>query len=75
MIRLLTPDGGETSALSLWEGMKFQDMTDAYLYLGPKDSVVIDDTIPPEVRQDEEYQRELQRRRQLLNRPAPRPVR
>ena len=75
MIRLLTPDGGETSALSLWEGMKFQDMTDAYLYLGPKDSMVIDDTIPPEARQDEEYQRELQRRRQLLNRPAPRPIR
>ena len=68
MIRLLTPDGGSTSALSLWEGMKFQDMTDAYLYLGPKDSVIIDDTIPLEVQRDEEYQRELQRRRQLSGR-------
>jgi hypothetical protein len=65
--RILTPDGGEKSGLSLWEGLKFQDLMDAYLYLGPKDSVILD-TIPPEVQQDEEYQRELQRRRQLSGR-------
>ncbi len=68
MIRILTPDGGSTSALSMWEGMKFQDMTDAYLYLGPKASVIIDDTIPPEVQRDEEYRRELERRNRILNR-------
>lgn len=68
MLRLLTPDGGSTSALSMWEGMKFQDMTDAYLYLGPKASVIIDDTIPPEVLRDEEYRRELERRNRILNR-------
>lgn len=66
--RILTPDGGSTSGLILWEGLKFQDLTDAYLYLGPKDSVIIDGTIPLEVQQDEEYQRELERRRQLTGR-------
>ncbi|MGH9843650.1 MAG: hypothetical protein ACREEM_33350, partial [Blastocatellia bacterium] len=66
--RLLLPDGGSTSGLSLWEGLKYQDLTDAYLYLGPKDSVIIDGTLPLEVQQDEEYQRELERRRQLLGR-------
>jgi hypothetical protein len=64
-IMILLPDGGRVPFSSKFKGMKFQDMTDAYLYLGPKDSVIIDDTIPPEVQQDEEYQRELQRRRQL----------
>jgi hypothetical protein len=64
-IMILLPDGGRVPASSKFKGMKFQDMTDAYLYLGPKDSVIIDDTIPPEVLQDEEYQRELQRRQQL----------
>jgi hypothetical protein len=44
--------------------MKFQDVADAYIYLGPKDSLQ-QDTIPPEVQRDEEYQRELERRRQL----------
>ncbi len=64
-IIILLPDGGRIPFSSKFKGMKFQDMTDAYLYLGPKDSVIIDDTIPPEVLQDEEYQRELQRRQQL----------
>jgi hypothetical protein len=68
MIRVLTPDGREESALSLWDGMKFQDMTDAYLYLGPQASVIIDDAIPPEVQRDEEYKRELERRNRILNR-------
>ena len=68
MIRILTPDGGSTSSLSMWVGMKFQDMTDAYLYLGPKASVIIDDAIPPEVLRDEEYRRELERRNRILNR-------
>jgi len=61
----LLPDGGSVPFSSKFKGMKFQDMTDAYLYLGPKDSMIINDTIPPEVLQDEEYQRELQRRQQL----------
>jgi hypothetical protein len=65
--RILTPDGGSESGLSLWEGMKLQDMADAYLYLGPKASVIIEGT-SPEAQQDEEYQRELQRRRSLLGR-------
>jgi len=65
---ILKPDGGRESALSLWEGMKFRDMTDAYLYLGSKAEVIIDGAIPLEVQQDEEYQRELQRRRSLLGR-------
>ena len=72
---ILKPDGGRESGLIEYEGMKYQDMTDAYLYLGPIDSEVIDDTIPPEAQQDEDYQRELQRRRQLLNRRELRPVR
>jgi hypothetical protein len=62
---ILKPDGGRESGLIEYEGMKYQDMTDAYLYLGPKDSEVIDDTIPPDVQQDKEYQRELQRRQEL----------
>ena len=66
--RILTPDGGSMSGESLYEGVKFQDMADAYLYLGPIESVVIDGTIPPEVQQDEGYQRELQLRRSLLGR-------
>jgi hypothetical protein len=65
--RILTPDGGEKSGLSLWEGLKLQDMADAYLYLGPIASVIIDGA-SPEAQQDEEYQRELQRRRSLLGR-------
>ncbi len=68
-IIVLLPDGGSAPAsIALFQGMKFQDMTDAYLYLGPKDSVIIDDTIPPETLQDEEYKRELERRRQLTGR-------
>jgi hypothetical protein len=67
-IMILLPDGGRVPYSSKFKGMKFQDMTDAYLYIGPKDSVIIDDTIPPEVQRDEEYQRELQRRRQLSGR-------
>lgn len=74
-IIILLPDGSRVPGSSQFQGMKFQDMTDAYLYLGPKDSVIIDDTIPPEVRQDEEYKRELERRRQLLRRSAQRPAR
>src|SRR5262245_15581976 len=64
-IMILLPDGGSAPASTKFKGMKFQDMTDAYLYLGPKDSVIIEDAIPPEALQDEEYQRELQRRQQL----------
>jgi hypothetical protein len=66
--RILTPDGGSKPGLSLYEGVKFQDMADAYLYLGPIASVIIDGTLPLEVQQDEEYQRELERRRQLRGR-------
>jgi hypothetical protein len=36
-----------------------------YLYLGPRDSLVMD-TVPPEVERDEEYKRELDRRKKLL---------
>jgi hypothetical protein len=44
--------------------MKIQEITDAYLYLGPKASIT-KDALPTEVLQDAEYQRELQRRRSL----------
>jgi hypothetical protein len=62
---LQRPSGRRESALIEVEGMKYQDMTDAHLYLGPKASQIIDDTIPPEVLNDEEYRRELDRRGQL----------
>jgi hypothetical protein len=45
--------------------MKFQDVTDAYIYLGPIASLE-QDAIPPEVQRDADYQWELQRRRQLI---------
>ena len=51
-------------APSPFKGMTIQDVTDAYLYLGPKASLR-EATIPPEVLRDEAYQRELQRRQQL----------
>ena len=64
-IRILLPDGSSVPGSTQFQGMKFQDMADPYLYLGPKASVIIDETIPLEVQRDEEYQRELQRRMQL----------
>jgi hypothetical protein len=60
-----SPDGPVAPAPSPFKGMKIQDVTDAYLYLGPKASLRYD-SIPPEVHRDEAYQRELERRRQLM---------
>jgi hypothetical protein len=59
------PDGARVPAPSPYGGLKFQDIADAYLYLVPKASLVWD-TVPPEVEQDEEYRRELERRNKLL---------
>jgi hypothetical protein len=69
------PDAPLVRAPSPFKGMTFQDVTDAYLYLGPKASLRYD-SIPPEVQRDEAYQRELERRRQLSGMsPAPAPRR
>jgi hypothetical protein len=55
--------------------MMIQDVTDAYLYLGPKASLRYD-SIPPEAHRDEAYQRELERRQKLSGMsPAPAPRR
>jgi hypothetical protein len=62
---IFLPRNRYKASASPYSGMKYQDVTDAYLYLGPKASLQ-QDTIPPEVLRDEEYQRELQRRRQLM---------
>ncbi len=59
-----SPDGPLAPAPSPFKGMLIQDVTDAYLYLGPKASLQYD-SIPPEVQRDEAYQRELQRRQEL----------
>jgi len=70
-----SPDGPLVPAPSPFKGMTIQDVTDAYLYLGPKASLRYD-SIPPEVQRDEAYQRELKRRQQLSGMsPAPPPRR
>ncbi len=58
------PDAPLVRAPSPFKGMMIQDVTDAYLYLGPKASLR-QDAIPPEVQRDEAYQRELQRRQEV----------
>jgi hypothetical protein len=70
-----SPDSPLVPAPSPFKGMIIQDVTDAYLYLGPKASLRYD-SIPPEVLRDEAYQRELQRRQELRGmRPMPAPRR
>lgn len=70
-----SPDSPRVPAPSPFKGMMIQDVTDAYLYLGPKASLRYD-SIPPEVQRDEAYQRELERRQQLSGMsPAPAPRR
>jgi len=59
------PDGTHVPAKRPYGELKFQDITDAFLYLGPKASLVWD-SVPPKVEQDEEYKRELDRRNKLL---------
>jgi hypothetical protein len=65
MLFTTTPYGTRVPVPSPYGSLKFQDLTDAFLYLGPKDSLVWD-TLPPEVERDEEYKRELDRRKKLL---------
>lgn len=62
---LLKPDGTKVPAPSPYGGLKIQEIMDAYLYLAPKAAMVQDTVLPPEVLQDEEYQRELKRRRSI----------
>lgn len=70
-----SPDGPWLPAPSPFKGMMIQDVTDAYLYLGPKASLRYD-SIPPEAQHDETYQRELERRQKLNGMsPAPAPRR
>jgi uncharacterized iron-regulated protein len=59
------PDGTSGPAKRPYGELKFQDITDAFLYLGPRASLVWD-MVPPEVEKDEEYKRELDRRKKLL---------
>jgi hypothetical protein len=59
------PDGTSGPAKRPYGELKFQDITDAFLYLGPPASLVWD-SVPPKVEQDEEYKRELDRRNKLL---------
>jgi len=75
MIMGTSPDGPLVPAPSPFKGMVIQDVTDAYLYLGPKASLRYD-SIPPEAHRDEAYQRELERRQKLSGMsPAPAPRR
>jgi hypothetical protein len=67
MLYIRKPDGTHAPLPNPYGSLKFQDITDAFLYLGPKASLV-SDPIPPEVESDEEYKRELDRRRNLLRR-------
>src|SRR5262245_23290246 len=70
-----SPDSTRIPAPSPFKGMMIQDVTDAYLYLGPKASLRYD-SIPPEAHRDEAYQRELERRQKLSGMsPAPAPRR
>jgi hypothetical protein len=72
MIMRTSPDRPWVPAPSPFKGMIIQDVTDAYLYLGPKASLRYD-SIPPEVQRDEAYQRELELRQKLSGMsPAPR---
>jgi hypothetical protein len=59
------PDGTSGPAKRPYGELKFQDITDAFLYLGPRASLVWH-SVPPKVEQDEEYKRELDRRNKLL---------
>src|SRR5215831_15412914 len=75
MIMRTSPDSPWVPSPSPFKGMMIQDVTDAYLYLGPKASLRYD-SIPPEVYRDEAYQRELERRQRLSGMsPAPAPRR
>ena len=59
---------GTDAILILTKGngqLKFQDIADAYLYLGPRASPVWD-TVPLEAERDEEYKPELDPRSKLL---------
>jgi len=56
-----SPDGPWVPIPSPFKGETIQDLTDAYLYLGPKASMQ-EDTLSPEVERDEAYKRELSRR-------------
>ncbi len=60
----LMPDGTPVPDSSPLRRLKFQDITDAYLYFGPKASL-IEDRLPPEVERDVDYKRELDRRRKI----------
>jgi hypothetical protein len=65
MLFSIKPDGTRVSAPRPYGQLKFQDISDAYLYLGPRGSLVWD-MVPPEVERDEEYKRERDRRNKLL---------
>jgi hypothetical protein len=48
-----------------YPGTRLQDLADAYLYLGPRDSLTRSQPSPNLYREDQAYLRELQRRREL----------
>ena len=48
-----------------YPGMRLQDLADAYLYLGPRDSLTRSRPSPNLYRKDQAYLRELMRRREL----------
>jgi len=45
-----------------YKGLKFEDLADAFLYLGPADSLTRSWPSPESYRADESYLRDLQRR-------------
>ncbi|MGH9769359.1 MAG: hypothetical protein ACREAB_18195 [Blastocatellia bacterium] len=60
MIRV-TKEGTRTGPSNPFAGTKLEELVDAYLYLGPSDSLTTS-AIPPETYQDEAYVKELKRR-------------
>jgi hypothetical protein len=64
------PDG-TVKPVSLYKGMKCEDLFDAFLYLGRRDKLTLSPA-PPEVFQDDNYWAELDRRSRLIfGRPFP----
>jgi hypothetical protein len=63
-VRIRTPERDEL--INPYEGMKLGDLADAYLYLGPADSLTIS-ALPPETYQDGAYMNELKRRWELTH--------
>jgi hypothetical protein len=65
MIRV-TKEGARIGPFNPFAGTKLEELVDAYLYLGPSDSLTTS-AAPPETYQDEAYVKELKRRYSIAN--------